>query len=173
MCYNNYQYLFLSVGRQVAKLISCSALIVLAFVAMAGAVGDSSVFHNTQQGNILSEANAKFAFELYKRHASPAGQNVFMSPLSITVALAMTYLGARGQTKSQMREVLQFTDVEEDQLHQAFADIQAALNKPDQAYKLYMANRLFGDKSYKFLDKFLAAGRKHYGAELAAVDFRY
>jgi len=63
-------------------------------------------------------------------------------------------------------------DVEEDSLHQAFSDIQSAINKPQQAYKLYMANRLFGDKLYTFLDEFLAAGCKHYDAELAPVDFR-
>jgi len=95
-----------------------------------------------------------------------------MSPLSISVALAMTYAGARGATKSQMKDVLHFADVEEEHLHQAFTDVQSALNKPGQPYKLYMANRLFGDQSYTFLDEFLAAGRKHYGAELAAVDFR-
>ena len=120
----------------------------------------------------MSTANAKFALDLYKLHTSPADQNVFLSPLSISVALAMTYLGARGQTKSQMREVLRFTDVEEGHLHQAFTDILSAVNKPDQSYKLYMANRLFGEKSYTFLDEFLAAGRKHYAAELAPVDFR-
>ena len=95
-----------------------------------------------------------------------------MSPLRISTALTMTYLGARGQTRSQMKDVLHYTDVEEDQLHQAFADIQSALNKPGQPYKLYMANQLFGEKSYTFLDEFLATGLKHYATQLAAVDFR-
>jgi len=71
-----------------------------------------------------------------------------------------------------MRQVLHFTDVEEDQLHEAFSDILVAVNKPNQAYKLYMASRLFGEKSYTFLTEFLTAGRKHYAAELAPVDFR-
>jgi len=135
-------------------------------VTMAG------VFENSQQGQRLSAANVKFAFDLYKLHTSPADENIFMSPLSISVALAMTYLGARAQTKSQMRQVLHFTDVDEEHLHQAFTDIQSALNKPQQSYKLYMANRLFAEKSYTFLDEFLTAGRKHYEAELAPVDFR-
>ena len=126
----------------------------------------------TVQDHGLSAANSKFALDLYKLHTSSTDQNVFMSPVSISVALAMTYLGARGQTKSQMKSVLHFSDVEEDQLHQAFTDIQTALNKPQQSYKLYVANRLFGEKSYTFLEEFLAAGRKHYGAEIAPVDFR-
>jgi len=138
--------------------------------------GQEAVFQNPKQGQHLSAANAKFALELYKLHTSSTSDNIFMSPLSISVALAMTFLGARSQTKSQMGAVLHFSDVEqedeESHLHVAFADIQQALSKPDQPYKLYMANRLFAEKSYKFLDEFLAAGRKHYSAKLAPVDFR-
>ena len=153
------------------ELQSC-AVTVLIFTVMAGAVGDTTVFQNAEQGQLLSAANTKFAVELYNRQISDTDQNIFISPLSISIALAMTYLGARGQTKSQMKDVLHFSDVEEDHLHQAFSDIQSSLNKPEQAYKLYMANRLFGEKSYKFLDEYLAAGLKYYGAELVPVDFR-
>ena len=132
----------------------------------------TAVFQNTVQGEGLSSANSKFALDLYRLHTSPTDKNIFICPLSISVALAMTYLGARGETKAQMRDVLHFSDVEEDQLHQAFTDILSALNKPQQSYKLFTANRLFAEKSYTFLDEFLAAGRKHYAAELAPVDFR-
>jgi len=138
----------------------------------------SAVLQSPQHGTRLSTANMKFALDLYKLHTSSAAvENVFMSPLSISVALAMTYAGARGRTSSQMHTVLHFSDVEQEEgqsriVHEAFSEIQSALNKPGQPYKLYMANRLFGDKSYSFLDEFLAAGRKHYGADLAAVDFR-
>ena len=162
----------LFVDVRVTKLLCSSAVGVLIFTVMAGAVGDTTVFQNAAQGRLLSTANTKFAVDLYNRQTSATDQNIFISPLSISIALAMTYLGARGQTKSQMKDVLHFANVEEDHLHQAFADIQSALNKPEQAYKLYLANRLFGDKSYKFLDEFLAAGLKYYAAELAPVDFR-
>jgi len=65
----------------------------------------SKVYHNATQGERLSSANSKFALDLYKLHSSKsADQNLFMSPLSISVALAMTHLGARGQTRSQMNE---------------------------------------------------------------------
>ena len=164
-----------SAGLRVAKLFCYSALILSALVTMAGVGGgEKAVFKNTQQGQLLTQANTAFAWDLYKRHASSSAvaQNVFMSPLSITVALAMTYLGAREQTRAQMKQVLHFSDVEEAQLHQAFSDILSELNKPEQAYKLYMANRLFGEKSYSFRDEFLSDGRKYYSAELAPVDFR-
>jgi len=71
----------------------------------------------------------------------------------------------------QMRQVLRLNTTD-DQLHQAFSGILSSLNQPQQAYKLYMANRMFGDKSHAFLDEFLSAVREYYGAELAPVDFR-
>ena len=145
----------------VRKMFRCVVISVLIITAVG-----------TQQ-DVLSASNAKFALDLYKRQAvSHKGRNIFMSPFSISVALAMTHLGARGQTKSQMSKVLRFSDVEEDHLHQTFAEIQSVLNRPGQACKLYMANRLFGRKSYKFLPKFLDAGQLYYGAELKPVDFR-
>ena len=127
---------------------------------------------NAERVKSLSSANIKFAVDVYKNQARATDGNIFFSPLSISVALGMTYLGARAETKSQMKQVLHFSDVEEDHLHQTFADIQSALNKPEQPYKLYTANRLFADKSYKILDEFLAAGRKYYAADLEPVDFR-
>jgi len=154
-------------------MFCCGAVIVLIAMATAG-VGDAAVFRNAQQGELLSAANAKFALDLYRRHTSPADKNIFMSPLSISVALAMTYQGAREQTASQMREVLHFADVEDQHLHQTFADILYVLNDTERRahVTLYMANRLFGDKSKEFLDQFLQATLDYYGAALQSVDFR-
>jgi len=54
---------------------------------------------------LLSEGNTAFAWELYKQVATSAAaqhQNIFMSPISVSVALAMTYLGARAQTRAEV-----------------------------------------------------------------------
>ena len=168
-------------AMSVKRLCSCvgplcyGVLIVSALVAMAGAVdgGDAS---SEQSVQLLSEGNTAFAWDLYKRQAATSAaaqpRNIFMSPLSVSVAMAMTYVGARAQTRTQMRQVMHFNDTEDDQLHQAFSDILAALNQPQQAYKLYMANRLFGERTYSFLETYLTDVRENYGAELAPVDFR-
>ena len=179
-------YLYVSVGRKVPELLCCCLLSVLICLVIAavvagttassedteGAVLVGKASEHTEQCQRLPVCNAEFALDLYKRQTSPADHNIFMSPLSISVALAMTYLGAREQTKSQMRNTLHFANLVDDHLYEAFTDIQSALNKPHQPYKLYMANRLFGEKSYTFLNEFLAAERKHYGAELEPVNFR-
>nr|XP_015210147.1 PREDICTED: leukocyte elastase inhibitor-like [Lepisosteus oculatus] len=54
----------------------------------------------------LSSANTQFCLDLFRKlnEVNPGG-NVFISPLSITAALAMVYLGAKGQTATQMAKV--------------------------------------------------------------------
>jgi serine protease inhibitor len=96
----------------------------------------------------LAAANSKFALTLYRHLANSTTGNMLMSPLSISVAMAMTHLGARNNTKKQMNDVMHFGEINEPKLHQAFSDIRQALNGTDQTYKLLLANKLFGEKNF-------------------------
>ena len=125
----------------------------------------------TSENVKLSTANAKFACALYRYQAGASTGNMFMSPLSISVAMAMTYLGARNNTKSQMSEILHFGEVAEEELHQAFSEIRLALSRPDQPFKLHIANKIFGEQSYAFLADYVGTTDKHYGAKLEPVNF--
>jgi len=121
------------------------------------------------------EGNNAFAFDLYAKLRGQEGNLVF-SPYSISTALAMTYAGARGKTAGQMEKVLHFT-LGQGKLHPAMADLVDDLNtrggdgKEGSAYELVVANRLWGQKGYRFLDPFLALNRTYYGAGLEQVDF--
>ena len=66
----------------------------------------------------LADGNRAFAFDLYRTLAEEDG-NLFCSPYSISLALAMTYSGARGETERQMADTLQFT-LPQGELHSAF-----------------------------------------------------
>jgi len=93
---------------------------------------------------------------------------MFFSPYSISAALAMTYAGARGETQRQMSRVLHFT-LPGERLHAAFAE--SGKKMKVTADELSIANALWGQKDYKFLDEFLDTNRKYYGAGLKEVDF--
>ncbi|KAM6953555.1 leukocyte elastase inhibitor-like [Aplochiton taeniatus] len=152
----------------------------------------------------LSEANTTFSLALFKKltESNKTG-NVFYSPLSISSALAMVTLGARGNTHTQMSEVLCLTKPQhsrqavqgmsqqqvqkmqlpkhlmktlhlhkaEDDVHVSFSKLMAELNKAGAPYALSLANRLYGEQSYQFVQDFLGDTKKHYKAELESVDF--
>ncbi|XP_053470801.1 leukocyte elastase inhibitor-like [Ictalurus furcatus] len=120
----------------------------------------------------LSVANTNFALHLFTKikEGNKTG-NVFYSPLSISSALAMVSLGAAGNTATQMSEVLYHNKAKDD-VHVSFNKLMAKLNKAGAPYALSMANRLYGEQTYKFVEKFLKETKTHYHAELETVDFK-
>jgi len=119
----------------------------------------------------LIEGNNTFAFSLYGKLKAPP-DNVFFSPYSISTALAMTYAGARGNTAKQMADTLHFK-LCPDSLHEAFGKLQRRFNTQGQKknYELTVANTLWGQQGFGFLEKFLNLTRTHYDAALNEVDF--
>lgn len=115
------------------------------------------------------EGNNAFAIDLYHQLSQQAG-NLFFSPYSISTALAMTYMGARGETAAQMAKVLHFA-LDQDQLHTAFAALMADLDSNQEGYQLSLANRLWGQQGFHFLNEFLKTTQHYYKAALAVVDF--
>ncbi len=73
----------------------------------------------------LIEGNSGFALDLYARLRSGEG-NLFLSPYSVSAALAMTYAGARGETAEEMAQALRFS-LPPERLHPAFSKLAASL----------------------------------------------
>uniref|UniRef100_A0A3Q0RX91 Serpin family B member 1 n=1 Tax=Amphilophus citrinellus TaxID=61819 RepID=A0A3Q0RX91_AMPCI len=98
----------------------------------------------------ISSSNTVFALELFRTlsQANPDG-NIFVSPLSISSALAMVYLGARGDTAAQMAKVLSFSSGEG--VHADFQMLNADISSPSASYILKLANRLYGENTARFL----------------------
>nr|XP_055067485.1 leukocyte elastase inhibitor-like isoform X1 [Misgurnus anguillicaudatus] len=127
----------------------------------------------------LSAANTQFSLNVFKKISEiNTSGNVFYSPLSISSALAMVSLGAKGNTKDQILQVLCLNksgpgpaDQQEDLIHSSYNKLMSELNKPGVPYMLSLANRLYGEKSYQFIDKFISDSQKYYQAGLESVDF--
>ena len=81
----------------------------------------------------LAEGNGAFAFDLFQALRNEDG-NVFYSPHSISLALAMTYAGAKGQTATQMAETLHF-NLPQDDLHPALNYLDMELKKRGEGAK--------------------------------------
>jgi len=126
---------------------------------------------------LLADGNSTFAFDLYQALRDEEG-NLFYSPYSISLALAMTYAGARGETEEQMADTLKFL-LEQDELHPAFNSLDILLSqrgegaegKDEEGFRLNIVNAIWGQKDYEFLDDFLDILAENYGAGLRILDF--
>lgn len=121
----------------------------------------------------LIEGNNAFALDLYRFVAEEEG-NIFYSPYSISLALAMTYAGARSETEAQMADVLHF-DLPQDRLHPAFNALDLALasrGEEEEGFRLHIANAVWGQEGYEFLSDFLQTLAENYGAGLRVLDFK-
>ena len=126
----------------------------------------------------LVAGNSAFAFDLYQALREESEGNLFYSPYSISLALAMTYAGARGETQRQMADTLGFT-LSDDRLHPAFNALdldlahrgEGAGAKPTDRFQLNIANALWGQQGFAFLPEFLDVLAQNYGAGLRILDF--
>jgi len=125
----------------------------------------------------LVSGNTDFALALY--HAvSGESENLFFSPYSISLALAMTYAGARNDTEHQMADALRFT-LPQERLHPAFnaLDLELARHgeetgaQDENRFRLNIANSIWGQTGYSFLPTFLDVLAENYGAGLRLLDF--
>jgi serpin B len=123
----------------------------------------------------LVDGNNAFALELYQSLRAENG-NLILSPFSISLALAMTYSGARGETEAQMAEVLNFSGQE--QTHTAFNALDLALeenpltlDKDQEPMQLNIANSVWAEQTFSFLPDFLDTLSVNYGAGMHLLDF--
>ena len=125
----------------------------------------------------LVSGNSAFAFDLYHALTEKDG-NLFYSPYSISVALAMTYAGARGETERQMADTLRFR-LSQDRLHNALngLDLDLASRGKDGVWdeservRLNIANSIWGQTGYPFVPDFLDVLALNYGAGMRTVNF--
>ncbi len=102
----------------------------------------------------LSAGNSAFAFDLYQAIRKEDG-NLFYSPYSLSIALVMTYAGARGETERQMAETLHYS-LPQYQLHPAFNALDLKLTTHDEkSFELKTANSVWAQADYDFLPEYL------------------
>ncbi len=122
--------------------------------------------------------NTAFALDLYSQVRAETDGNLFFSPHSIEVALAMTWAGARSQTETDMASALHF-ELGQDALHAVFNYIDLELDKRGEGaegadgkgFRLNVVNSIWGQVGYEFLADFLDVLAVNYDAGLRLLDF--
>ncbi|NXW87764.1 SPB10 protein, partial [Alopecoenas beccarii] len=148
---------------------------------------------------LVSTSIGNFTIDLFKKvNETNKGKNVFFSPWSISTALALTYLGAKGNTATEMAEVLHFVQAagaegssvarpcrgktkkrkmdpeyqQAEDIHSGFKELLTAINKPRSTYSLRSANRIYVEKTFPLLPTYIQLTKKYYKAEPQKVNFK-
>jgi len=123
---------------------------------------------------VVAEATNKFALDLLKFLTNGStSENLFYSPESILIALAMTSSGAKGKTAEEIVKVLHLSSVPTPELNNNMKKFLSVLNAAsDDNNKLLTANKLFIEKSFEVLESFKEGTREFYQAEVALVDYK-
>jgi len=137
-------------------------LFVFAWWLQAGAEGDPFESANVSEEAALSEivsANTRFGFKLYQELIKQDGKNnIFASPLSVSLALSMCCNGADGETQKVMAKALELENLPLSQVNEAYAGLMDTLLNLGTDVQLSLANSLWADEDVLFKESFLKEG---------------
>ncbi|MGH7600600.1 MAG: serpin family protein [bacterium] len=120
----------------------------------------------------LIAANTHFSFKLFAQLVKQDdGKNIFVSPSSVALALAMIYNGASGETQQAMAKALEVSGMSLPDLNRANAALQAMLASSDPKVQLSIANSLWARKGVTFKPEFIKRTQDFYAAEISDLDF--
>lgn len=120
----------------------------------------------------LVSAGNQFGFDLlHLARGTGPDQNLFLSPVSVSMALGMALNGAAGSTFDSMRVALGLAGAPLAEIDQGYRNLIDLLRGLDPSSRFEIANSIWGRSGLPFLPAFLTAGRTHFDAEVRALDF--
>jgi serine protease inhibitor len=127
----------------------------------------------TQKGKILVEADNRFGIKLFKEvlKSEEPEENVMISPLSVSLALAMTYNGADGDTKEAMEETLELNGLTVDEINENYKILIDALTSVDPKVLMSIANSIWYRQTFEVEQDFINVNQNYYYAEVSPLDF--
>ena len=122
--------------------------------------------------NSIITANVQFGFNLFDEICkTEQDKNIFISPFSISVALAMTLNGAAGETEQAMTNTLQLQGLDSEAINVGYAGLRQTLLTADPKVTLTIANSLWARQGIPFKQDFLQRNTQFFGAEISTLDF--
>lgn len=159
-------------------LLVCVSIVLTAGL-LAGCAGDSGegkslvpVVKADSIGTNVVNANSEFAFKIFQAmYGKDDNGNLFVSPASISTALAMLMNGADGNTLKEITEALEFSGIEQAEINSGFAYLVSLLNKKDEGVELSLANSIWIRKNFSVLDSFKNVNTDYFAAAIEELDF--
>ncbi|MFY9151328.1 MAG: serpin family protein [Prolixibacteraceae bacterium] len=156
------------------RLISFLSILIFAFSCTSEPVETpvTDLTPSEKSAKIIAADN-QFGFELFNlinsSQTEPA--NTMISPMSVSLALAMVYNGAQGNTKTQMEQMLHKVSLTPDDINQSYKDLVSSLISHDPKVELSISNAIFYRKSFSIKNEFITTNQNYYQAEVSGLDF--
>jgi serpin B len=126
----------------------------------------------TDREAFVASTGNTFSFDLMREvNGDQKAENVFISPLSASMALGMTLNGAAGPTADEMRRMLGFGEASQASINEGYQGLIGLLRGLDSRTDLRIANAIFHRSDFPFEPAFLATGKKYFDAEIRGLDF--
>lgn len=122
--------------------------------------------------SVVSSANT-FGIKLLSQlsQMDEKEENIFISPLSISMALGMALHGARGETQEEMKRVLEFQNISIDDINESYRGLLDLFPDVDPAVKMMIANSVWYRYNFPVLAEFIETNKKYFDAEVQGLDF--
>jgi serine protease inhibitor len=120
----------------------------------------------------LVESDNKFGLKLFKEIIKEEkDKNVFISPLSVSMALGMTYNGANGSTQEAMQKTLELDGLTIQEVNESYKSLIELLTGLDPKVKFQIANSIWYRQEYSFEKGFIDLNKKYFNAEVKGMNF--
>jgi len=122
---------------------------------------------------MIVESNKKFGLDLFKKiiEQDEEGKDIFISPLSVSMALGMTLNGADGTTYDAMRQTLAFEGLTNEEINKAYRDLIDLLTTLDDKVLFEIANSIWYRNTFQVENAFLETNKTWFDAEIKSSDF--
>lgn len=121
----------------------------------------------------LADAGEAFAFDFLREVAAEAAPtaNIFVSPLSASMALGMALAGAEAGTFEAMRDALRLGDLDREGIGASYRSLIDLLAGLDPTVRLEIGNSVWYREGFTLEDAYVSEVERDYLARVAALDF--
>ena len=154
--------------------ITIIALLFITFVSCnKDDVGEPKPLNLPLKSQELIESDNAFGINLFRTVLAneEAEKNIMISPLSVSLALSMTYNGAEGETQLAMEQVMEMTGLSLEEINQLNKQLVDALLVHDPQVILEIANSIWYRNDFTILPDFISRNENYYNAAVRALDF--
>ena len=120
----------------------------------------------------IVEADRSFSYDIFRRTvAQDSTNNVFISPLSVSMALGMTLNGSAGETRSAMKDALHLQDMDMSAINESYSSLIELLISADSKVKMKLANSIWYKKGFAVEESFKEKCKKFFNARIDSLNF--